>query len=249
MAASDLGADARVLWRLLRGQPNRGCHAERLQAFYAPQADRYDAFRASLLHGRQELIDSLEISAGDRVVELGCGTGSSLERIGEKIGSLASLQMVDLCPALLDLARQRAARYANVQVVEADATFWQPDEPVDIVFLSYALTMIPDWSAVIANAHAMLRPGGRIGLVDFHLPTPGGALSNFFGETGLVMTGFICRPNICPPCAAVLSNAAATNCGPVCHICRDFGRRITCSSANAPPNNVREPRSPGDLRC
>ena len=180
MAASDLGADARVLWRLLRGQPNRGCHAERLQAFYAPQADRYDAFRASLLHGRQVLIDSLEISAGARVVELGCGTGSSLERIGEKIGSLASLQMVDLCPALLDLARQRAARYANVQVVEADATFWQPEEPVDIVFLSYALTMIPDWSAVIANAHAMLRPGGRIGLVDFHLPTPGGALSNFF---------------------------------------------------------------------
>lgn len=180
MAASDLGADARVLWRLLRGQPNHGCHAERLQAFYAPQADRYDAFRAGLLHGRQELIDGLELSAGARVVELGCGTGSSLERIGEKIGSLASLQMVDLCPALLDLAHQRAARYGNVQVVEADATFWQPDEPVDIVFLSYALTMIPDWSAVIANAHAMLRPGGRIGLVDFHLPTPGGALSNYF---------------------------------------------------------------------
>lgn len=180
MAAADLAADARILWRLLRGQPNTGSHAERLQAFYAPQAERYDAFRARLLHGRQELIERLDLQPGARVVELGCGTGSSLMRIGARAGQFASFDMVDLCPALLDVARQRAAGHESIRIIEADATTWQPDQPVDCVFMSYALTMIPDWSRVIANAQAMLVPGGRIGVVDFHLPAAGNRLGNAF---------------------------------------------------------------------
>lgn len=190
MAVSDLAADARILWRLLRGQPASGSHAERLQAFYAPQAERYDAFRARLLHGRQELVNLLDLQVGERVVELGCGTGSSLERIGARLPGLASLDMVDLCPALLEVASQRAAAYPNIRVTEADATLWQPGQQVDCVFMSYALTMIPDWSRVVANAHAMLKPGGRIGVVDFHLPRQGSRLGNalwrkWFGHDGV----------------------------------------------------------------
>lgn len=190
MPVADFTADARLLWRLLRGQPKGGSHAERLQAFYAPQAERYDAFRARLLHGREELIEKLAITPGERIVELGCGTGSSLERLGGRVSELTSLHLVDLCPALLDQARQRAAGQTNVRVIEADATRWQPEVPVDVVFLSYALTMIPDWAAAIANAHAMLRPGGRIGIVDFHLPTDGNRVGmrfwrSWFGHDGV----------------------------------------------------------------
>ena len=46
MRPAELAADARILWRMLCGQPRAGSHAERLQGFYAPQATRYDAFRA-----------------------------------------------------------------------------------------------------------------------------------------------------------------------------------------------------------
>jgi S-adenosylmethionine-diacylgycerolhomoserine-N-methlytransferase len=116
------------------------------------------------------------------VVELGCGTGSSLDRIGVRIDRCASIQLVDLCPALLAVARQRAAGYRNVEVIEADATNWRPSAPVDRVFLSYALTMIPDWNAVIANALAMLKPGGRLGVADFHLPASGSAFTNGFWQ-------------------------------------------------------------------
>ena len=62
--------DVQVLARLVRGQPRSGSHAERLQAFYAPQAAQYDAFRERLLHGRAELIDLLDPLPGARVVEL-----------------------------------------------------------------------------------------------------------------------------------------------------------------------------------
>lgn len=180
MPATDLTADLRTLWRMLCGQPRQGSMAERLQAFYAPQAERYDAFRAGLLHGREELQTQLAIAPGSRVVELGCGTGSSLEFIGEVAGQLASLSMIDLCPALLAVARRRAAGQAQIEVIEADATSWRPDQPVDFVFISYALTMIPQWSEVIDNAQAMLKPGGHLGVVDFHLPADGNRLGNFF---------------------------------------------------------------------
>jgi S-adenosylmethionine-diacylgycerolhomoserine-N-methlytransferase len=37
------------------------------------------------------------------------------------------------------------------------------------VYLSYALTMIPDWHAALANACSMLKPGGVLGVVDFYV--------------------------------------------------------------------------------
>lgn len=180
MSLPDLAGDARILWHLARGQAGRGDHAERLQAFYAPQAERYDVFRERLLHGRDELIERLEIGDGMRIVELGCGTGSSLDRMGPRADRCESVQLVDLCPALLDVARRRAAARRNVEVIEADACAWRPAAAVDRVFLSYALTMIPDWEAVIANAVGMLKPGGRLGVVDFHIPTSDSALSSGF---------------------------------------------------------------------
>jgi len=180
MFPAELAADARILCRLLRGQPRAASHAERLDGFYAPQAERYDAFRAGLLHGRAELIAALETPAGARVVELGCGTGSNLELLdrARPLETLAGVHLVDLCPPLLALARQRAQGHANVAVVEADATDWQPPQAVDRVFLSYALTMMPDWRNVLINAYAMLAPGGRLGVVDFHLPAAGNSLGN-----------------------------------------------------------------------
>jgi S-adenosylmethionine-diacylgycerolhomoserine-N-methlytransferase len=169
MSPPELLADSRVLWRMLRGLPRTGSAAERLQSFYAPQAGRYDAFRRRLLHGREELIGRLPTGAGDLVVELGCGTGENLERFGARLAPLRRLVLVDLCPALLERARARAAPFSNVAVVEADITRYRPPGPVDCVFLSYALTMVEDWRAVIANAVAMLRPGGTLGVVDFYV--------------------------------------------------------------------------------
>lgn len=182
MIKPDFSADMRTLWRLLRGQPQGGSHASNLQAFYAPQADRYDAFRARLLHGRRELIEQLDLQPGSHVVELGCGTGSSLQTMGAAAHQLARFDMVDLCPALLAVARSRSAGCPVVHVIEADATTWQPTAAVDVVFMSYSLTMMPQWRAVIANAHAMLAPGGRFGIVDFHLPENGSRVGNAFWQ-------------------------------------------------------------------
>jgi S-adenosylmethionine-diacylgycerolhomoserine-N-methlytransferase len=165
-------SDAQVLLQLLRGQPRRGTHAERLQAFYGPQARRYDQFRERLLHGRAELIERIAPLPGARVVELGGGTGRNLLFFGERLKDLGSVEIVDLCPALLEQARWRAKGMSNVRVVEADATSYCPATRVDCVYFSYSLSMIPDWEAALANALAMLGPSGQLGVVDFYVSAP-----------------------------------------------------------------------------
>jgi S-adenosylmethionine-diacylgycerolhomoserine-N-methlytransferase len=161
--------DLSSLRHLLRGMPRRRSHAARLQAFYAPQAERYDAFRERLLHGREGMIQALCPAAGARVVELGAGTGRNLAFFGEALRTFASVELVDLCPALIERARARAAALPNVRVVEADASSYRPGAPADCVYFSYALTMIPDWRGALANAIRMLKPGGRLGVVDFYV--------------------------------------------------------------------------------
>lgn len=168
-----IGTDARVVWQLLRGQSGQGSHAERLQAFYAPQAVRYDVFRERLLHGRQALVDRLDVQNGGRMVEMGGGTGRNLLFFGDRLSALDDVCVVDLCPALLDEARKKAAGMSNVRLVEADAVTWKPETPVDLVYFSYSLTMIPDWQGAIDNALMMLRPGGQLGVVDFYVSYPG----------------------------------------------------------------------------
>ena len=165
-------SDTRILLHLLRGQSRRGSHAERLNAFYAPQAAAYDDFRERLLHGRGELVEALAPRAGERFVELGAGTGRNLLFFGERLAGFGRVELVDLCRPLLAEARRRGAAMRQVHAIEADACTYRPEQPADIVYFSYALTMIPDWRRAIDNALAMLKPGGLLGVVDFYVSAP-----------------------------------------------------------------------------
>jgi S-adenosylmethionine-diacylgycerolhomoserine-N-methlytransferase len=164
-----LGSELRILWHLLRGLPPAATHAEQLERFYAPQAGRYDAFRERLLNGRENLVSKLDLHAGERVIELGAGTGRNAEYYGPQVPQLESLTLVDLCPSLLAKARERVVKWPNAEAIEADVTIWEPTLQADKVYFSYALTMIPDWFLAIDNAIKMLRPGGLLGVVDFYV--------------------------------------------------------------------------------
>jgi S-adenosylmethionine-diacylgycerolhomoserine-N-methlytransferase len=166
---SMLRSNGRILWHLLGGLPRADTLKDRLDGFYRPQAEYYDDFRSRLLQGRQKLLQLLDISHANTIVELGAGTGQNLEFYRGALHRLKWVEVVDVCPALLDKARQRCRQWPNVQVVEADATDYSPREPVDRVYFSYSLTMIPDWFKAIDNAVTMLKPGGLIGVVDFYI--------------------------------------------------------------------------------
>ncbi|HEY0178216.1 MAG TPA: class I SAM-dependent methyltransferase [Dokdonella sp.] len=164
-----LRGDAAVLARLLRGMPRAATHADALGAFYAPQSAQYDRFRERLLAGRAELIASLVLPERAHVVELGGGTGRNAEFFGAALARIERIEIVDLCRPLLARARERARSIPQLHAIEADATTYRPQRAADAVILSYALTMIPDWRGALANAAAMLKPGGTLAVVDFYV--------------------------------------------------------------------------------
>ena len=167
-----LGSDLRVLYNLAFTRVRGATHGERLESFYRAQAGDYDAFRRRLLHGREEMMASLEIPEAGRMLDIGGGTGYNAELLGDRLARLQRLSIVDLCPSLLAAAEERIRRHgwANVGTVLADATAYEPDDgPVDVVTFSYSLTMIPGWFQALERAHAALKPGGMIGVVDFYI--------------------------------------------------------------------------------
>jgi S-adenosylmethionine-diacylgycerolhomoserine-N-methlytransferase len=166
-----LVSDLRVLYHLTFTRVKGDSHSDRLEAFYGGQKGAYDDFRKRLLHGREEMMAGLEVPDGGRLLDMGGGTGSNVEALGDQLARLADVRIVDLCPSLLEVADERIRKHgwANVRTVHADATTYDPEDLVDIVTFSYSLTMIPDWFRAIDRAFALLKPGGMIGVVDFYI--------------------------------------------------------------------------------
>lgn len=165
-------SDLKILYHMAV-RPVRGkTHASRMENFYGGQAADYDDFRKRLLKGREELWQRLGVNEGEVWLDMGGGTGANLEAFGDNIKQLKKVYVVDLAGSLLKMAEQRAAAHGwdNIVTAEADATKFVPEEQqVDVITFSYSLTMIPDWFAAIQHAYKLLKPGGRIGVVDFYV--------------------------------------------------------------------------------
>lgn len=172
--------DIRTLYRMALSPIQGGTHAERLESFYQAQARDYDHFRDRLLHGRDQLFDSVPAFEGGVWIDLGAGTGANAFRLGDRLSRFDRVYLVDLSPSLLDVARRRAEAngWSNTVVVEADAcTFVPPEGQADLLTFSYSLTMIPGWHQALLHARSILAPNGIIGVVDFTVarkhPDPG----------------------------------------------------------------------------
>lgn len=102
-----------------------------------------------------DMVELLAPRAGERVVDLGCGTGQLTAKIAE---SGASVVGIDSSPAMIGQARQNFPKL-TFQLV--DAREFRVDEPVDAVFSNAALHWIPDAGAVVSRVADALKPGGR----------------------------------------------------------------------------------------
>lgn len=112
---------------------------------------------------RQRVVDAWDIHPGQRVLELGCGTGLMTKILVERG---ATVTAVDRSAPMLARARRRepAATY-----IETDLRTYRPTEAYDRVILSYVIhELTADARATtLALARDALAPGGLVGLVDF----------------------------------------------------------------------------------
>jgi S-adenosylmethionine-diacylgycerolhomoserine-N-methlytransferase len=151
-----------------------GSATEAMDGIYRYQRYIYDATRAYYLLGRDRLIDRLDVPAGGLVLEIGCGTGRNLVHAARRYPS-ARLYGFDISGEMLKTARASIARHGldrQIAVAQGDATGFDLERmfgvgPVDRLFVSYALSMIPPWRDVVVAAARYLTPGTSLHVVDF----------------------------------------------------------------------------------
>lgn len=146
-----------------------GAGASEAQAFYGRWARFYDVIATLPGVGswRERAVGSLELSPGDQVVEMGCGTGANLPYLREAVGAEGTVVGVDFTRGMLDRARKRVAAegWENVHLVHGDATA-PPVERVDALFASFVVGMLETPAIVVEDWLALVRSGGRIALLD-----------------------------------------------------------------------------------
>jgi ubiquinone/menaquinone biosynthesis C-methylase UbiE len=144
---------------------------DRVRRIFEKEAGGYDRkislFEKVLFGGGREWVCS---QAEGEVLEIAAGTGRNLPLYPENV----RLTAIELSPAMLDIARRRQSelgRQADLRIGDAQALDF-PDAGFDTVVCTLGLCTIPDDSAAVAEMHRVLRPGGRVLLLE-HVRSPG----------------------------------------------------------------------------
>lgn len=133
-----------------------------VEGVYDKLAKVYDVFFGPILHpGRLLALERMGISSGDRVLEVGVGTGINTALYPRN----CHVTGIDFSLSMLEKARERVSRKGlrHVRLIEMDAaalTF--PDESFDIVYAPYLVNCVSDPLAVVREMRRVCRPGGRI---------------------------------------------------------------------------------------
>ena len=134
----------------------------------------YDATRKYYLLGRDPLLVSLAPPPGGSVLEIGCGTGRNLVKAAG-LYPQARFDGIDISQEMLTAAQAAidgAGLNDRVRLARADAANFDPQSlfgqaSYDRIFISYAVSMIPQWQRVMEAAVAGLSPGGELHIADF----------------------------------------------------------------------------------
>lgn len=149
-------------------------HGGLMDRVYRRQRHVYDATRKYYLLGRDPMLAGLATPPGGSILEIGCGTGRNLIKAASLYPS-SPIYGVDISRAMLVTAEKSVAAAGfdqRIRLAVADAAQFDPARSFgrgsfDRVFISYAVSMIPDWRAAMRSAVAALAPGGVLSVVDF----------------------------------------------------------------------------------
>ena len=142
------------------------------RAFYERWATVYD--RVARLPGlrswRAGAVDALDLSPGDTVVEMGCGTGANVPELREGVGPGGRVVGLDVTAGMLRVARRHADRTGpSIDYLRADAAR-PPVRDVDAVLGAFVAGLFPDPAAAVDAWCDCVVPGGRVALLNFQRP-------------------------------------------------------------------------------
>jgi ubiquinone/menaquinone biosynthesis C-methylase UbiE len=114
---------------------------------------------------RARLLEALEPEAGERVLEVGPGTGYYSLTVAERLAPAGTLEIFDLQQEMLDHTLRRAGErgITNVAATKGDARgLPYPDASFDAAYLVAVLGEIPERERALAELRRVLKPGARL---------------------------------------------------------------------------------------
>ena len=117
---------------------------------------------------RERAVRKLELRAGDRVLEVGCGTGRNLKYLEAALGPGGHIFGVDLSEQMLARCRAlcEASGWRNVTLVHANALEYRSPEEVDAILFSLSYCTMLHRKRILGHVWSQLRPGGRLVLLE-----------------------------------------------------------------------------------
>lgn len=140
--------------------------AKKAADIYDAAADLFDAPPLAFWerHGRRA-VKLANLRNGEKVLDVGCGTGASAVPAAEEVGSKGSVLGVDVAANMLHVAADKAAASGlrNIEFRVADMRrLGEPDESFDAIISVFSIFFVPDMEKQVAELWRMLRPGGRL---------------------------------------------------------------------------------------
>lgn len=126
----------------------------------ASRASSYaELFAGASDHAIDPLLNAAQAKKGDRVLDLCCGHGNVSEALKAQGCTVLG---IDFSPSMLEMAR---ARVPGAEFIEADAQALPfESEDFDVVVSNFGICHVPDQPRALAEAHRVLRDGGRFAM-------------------------------------------------------------------------------------
>jgi ubiquinone/menaquinone biosynthesis C-methylase UbiE len=120
-----------------------------------------------LTHHSENIFPKLEIRAGDKVVDVGCGFGDTAIQIAQRVGPDGSVLGMDCCNAFLEFGRAdaKAAGVDNVSFVEGDVQNYPFESDHDFCFSRFGTQFFENPVAGLRSMRSSLKPGGIMTMI------------------------------------------------------------------------------------
>jgi len=149
-------------------------YGERVYGWWGRHPLVYKALMKFVTFGRDSQLrrrtaEALDLSEGDTVLDLACGSGANFGVLCQAVGESGRVVGVDYSESMLSAARNRAERggWENVELVRADAArnvF--RDDSFDGAVCTMSMSAIPDHESAMRNARRSLKPNARLAVMD-----------------------------------------------------------------------------------
>src|SRR5512143_1569310 len=158
-----------LLERYYADEPER---RRRVRAWFDQSAPHYDWITQAMSFGsghwyRRRVLAAAGVAPGAQVLDVACGTGVLAEAALHLVGPSGRVVGLDPSAGMLLQARRRGVRGLVLGVAEA-LPF--PDASFDLVTMGYALRHVADLTATFAEYRRVLRPGGRVLVLEITRP-------------------------------------------------------------------------------